>query len=235
MKFNPWVLFQQKKGSIRSLEGRDSIGTAAGWGRWRRHVEKLGKVRAECKEFWMLITLSFLSYLTMRFENTTFVFIYSCQKCWFLIHPQPLPSPEPVHRCRTSWRKGRPDPLKKGLCYLAEILCSGFSFLSELPASGPKIQDWQFFGKHCGDGGLAILEVFLGGQYSALQDAGHPGGCTAVMLLRLTPRPPVTATFSWPHQGLWVSTVHSLSPSYQFSWEHWCYSIQWYKKREASN
>lgn len=75
----------------------------------------------------------------------------------------------------------------------------------------------------------------LGGQYSVLQDAGHPGGCTAVMLLRLTPGAPVTTTFSWPHQGLWVSTVHLSSPSYQFSWEHWCYPTQWYKKREASN
>lgn len=138
----------------------------------------------------------------MRFENITFVFIYSCQKCWFLIHPQTLPSPEPVHRCRTSWRKGRPDPLKKGLCYLAETLCSGFSFLSELLPwfYTPRLTFWRWWSGHPWN--------ILNGQYSVLQAAGHPGSCTAVMLLRLTPGAPVTATLSWPHQDLWVSTVH---------------------------
>lgn len=53
----------------------------------------------------MLVALSFISYLTMRLENTTFVFILA-KKVGFLTAPQPLSSPESVHRLRTSRGEG---------------------------------------------------------------------------------------------------------------------------------
>lgn len=161
--------------------------------------------------------LQLYSSLLLNNEVWKYYFgIYPCQKCWFLLHPQPLLGLSQIVDPEALEGQGSQISLRKDSATLPQyyiVLSASFqSFLTKIPRSKAPTVFWQKLWRQR-SGHIQSR------QYSVLWAPSPPGGSTAVALLRLALGAPVgMATFCLPHQDLYhllpVIFLHALLGEY---------------------